>query len=368
MSDLRIKVMGVGGGGSNAVNRMVEKDLAGVSFAVLNTDAQSLRNSRVAEKIQLGERLTKGMGAGSDPDVGMRAAEESTLSIAGALGGVDLLFIVAGFGGGTGTGATPVIAKIAKDMNIMTIAVVTRPFSFEGTQRFKQAKSGLKMLRDAVDTVIVIPNDRLLEFTNQETSVKDAFHMIDDILGNAIESISALLLRPGHINLDFADIKAILSIKGGTLLGYGEGSSVKKEISAVQAALKSPLLEKKGIIGAKGILINFIGGTDLSLHEINSAVGLVSELVHKEANIIFGFSLDERYTGKAVVTIIATGLDLAYDIEYIVEGDKEASADGKREQLVIDFVANERGQFQKMEPSFHNGIDLDIPTFLRKKK
>jgi cell division protein FtsZ len=369
MSDkmFRIKVMGVGGGGSNAVNRMIEKGIEGVDFASINTDIQSLTVSRAPEKVQIGERLTRGLGAGSDPAVGSRAAEESTGRIADSLAGYNLLFLVAGFGGGTGTGATPVIAKIARDMNIMTIAVVTKPFNFEGATRFNKAKNGLKTLREAVDTVIVVPNDRLLEFTTQETSIKDAFHMIDDILGNGIESISSLLLKPGLINLDFADIRSVLTEKGGTLLGYGDGEGKNKEIAAIEAALKSPLLERKGIIGARGVLINYSGGRDLSLHEINSAVGLVSELVHKEANIIFGAHIDEHLTGRAVVTIIATGLDLAYDVE-LYEEEKKLSVEEKPVQTVINFTTNERGQFAKMDSTLHNGIDLDIPTFLRKKR
>ncbi len=363
----RIKVIGVGGGGSNAVNRMIDRRIDGVDFAVVNTDIQALNASMAPEKVQIGERLTRGLGAGSDPAIGKLAAEESTLKLAEMLGGYNMLFLVAGFGGGTGTGATPVIAKIARDMNIMTIAVVTKPFNFEGATRFKKAKEGVKSLRESVNTVIVIPNDRLLEFTSQETSIADAFNMIDDILGNAIESVSRLLARKGLINLDFADVRSILSEKGGTLLGYGDSEGGNKEVCAIEAALKSPLLERKGIIGARGILINFTGGKDLSLHQINSAVGLVSELVHKEANIIFGASIDEGMTGRALVTIIATGLDLAYDVELYEEKEK---LEGEKEpkQTMINFTTNERGIFSKLDSSPFNGVDLDIPTFLRRKK
>ncbi len=367
MNFVKIRVMGVGGGGSNAVNRMVQTRLKGVDFIAANTDLQALRMSAAPERMQIGEKLTKGLGAGSNPEVGGKAAIESTEQIAEAIKGTDILFLTAGFGGGTGTGATPVIAKIAKDMDILTIAVITKPFTFEGSKRAMQAYEGIKALRESCDTIICIPNDRLLEYTTAETSLLSAFHLIDDILSQSIQSISNLLIKPGLINLDFADVRTILGEKGGTLLGFGEGTGRNKAVLAAEAALRSPLFEKKGVKGAKGILLSMMGGPDLSLHEVNQAVSLIHEIASPDAHIIFGATIDPEYHERALVTLIATGLEVE-DTLPVVKVLKPAIPEIKHEQTVIKFNQNDRGQFSKMEGTIVNGEDLDIPTFIRRRR
>ncbi len=367
MNFVKIRVMGVGGGGSNAVNRMVQTRLKGVDFIAANTDLQALRMSAAPERMQIGEKLTKGLGAGSNPDVGKRAALESTEQIAEAIKGTDIHCLTAGFGGVTGTGATPMIAKIARDMDILTIAVITKPFTFEGSRRALQAFEGIKVLRESCDTIICIPNDRLLEYTTAETSLLSAFHLIDDILSQSIQSISNLLIKPGLINLDFADVRTILGEKGGTLLGFGEGTGRNKAVLAAEAALRSPLFERKGVQGAKGILLSVMGGPDLSLHEVNQAVSLIHEIAHQDAHIIFGATIDAEYHDRALVTLIATGLEVD-NAAPVVKVMKPPSLEVKHEQTMIAFNHNDRGQFAKMEGTIVNGEDLDIPTFIRRRR
>jgi len=307
----RIKVIGVGGGGSNAVNRMVRVGLDGVEFIVANTDVQALQVNAASVKIQLGSKLTKGLGAGADPNVGRQAALEDTDGIIHALTGADMVFVTTGLGGGTGTGAAPVIASLACELGALTIAVVTKPFKFEGRKRALQAERGLEALRECVDTVITIPNERLLTIIDRETSLTDAFTTADDVLRQAIQGISDLILVPGLINLDFADVKTIMAGMGVAMMGTGLRSGENRTVEAAKAAISSPLLEGASVNGARGVIINVTGGSDLSLLEVSEASSLIQEAAHEDANIIFGAVVDERLEGQVKVTVIATGFDVA---------------------------------------------------------
>jgi cell division protein FtsZ len=305
----RIKVVGVGGGGSNAVNRMVQVGLEGVEFMVCNTDRQALAGSPAPLKIQIGGKLTKGLGAGADPNVGREAALEDTESLIQALTGADMVFITTGLGGGTGTGAAPVIASLASELGALTIAVVTKPFKFEGKKRLAQADLGLAALRDCVDTIITIPNERLLAIIDRSTTLPEAFATADDVLRQAIQGISDLILVPGLINLDFADVKTIMSGMGIAMMGTGIMSGENRTIEAAKAAISSPLLEGASVQGARGVIINITGGHDLSLMEVNEASMLIQEAAHEDANIIFGAVVDPKLDGRVKVTVIATGFD-----------------------------------------------------------
>jgi cell division protein FtsZ len=305
----RIKVIGVGGGGSNAVNRMVREGFPGVEFIVANTDMQALRQSPAPIRIQLGERLTKGLGAGADPNVGRQAALEDTERIIQALDGADLVFVTTGLGGGTGTGGAPVIAALAAELGALTIAVVTRPFRFEGRKRSMQAEAGLAELRDRVDSIITIPNERLLATIARNQPLVDAFATADDVLRQAIQGISDLILVPGLINLDFADVKTILTGMGVAVMGTGVGEGETRAVDAARIAISSPLLEDASIEGARGVIINVTGGADLSLLEVNEANLIVQEAAHEDANIIFGAVIDPTLNGRVKITVIATGFD-----------------------------------------------------------
>jgi cell division protein FtsZ len=305
----KIKVVGVGGGGSNAVNRMVEVGLGGVEFIVANTDVQALDHNRAAIKVQIGHKLTKGLGAGADPNVGRQAALEDTDTIIHALSGADMIFVTTGLGGGTGTGAAPVIASLASELGALTIAVVTKPFKFEGRKRAMQAEAGLEALRDCVDTVITIPNERLLSLIDRRTSLTEAFTMADDVLRQAIQGISDLILVPGLINLDFADVKTIMSGMGVAMMGTGIAEGEGRAMSAAQKAVSSPLLEDGSVNGARGVIINVTGGPDMSLMEVNEASCVIQEAAHEDANIIFGAVVDPQLEGKLKITVIATGFD-----------------------------------------------------------
>jgi cell division protein FtsZ len=305
----RIKVVGVGGGGSNAVNRMVAAGLDGVEFIVANTDLQALRFNAAHNKIQIGGKLTKGLGAGADPNVGRQAALEDTEKLIEALDGADMVFVTTGLGGGTGTGAAPVIASLASELGALTIAVVTKPFKFEGKKRQTQAERGLEELREAVDTVITIPNERLLATIGRTTSLTDAFATADDVLRQAIQGISDLILVPGLINLDFADVKTIMSHMGLAIMGTGTANGEGRAMQAANAAISSPLLEDASVKGARGVIINVTGGTDLSLIEVSEASAVIQEAAHEEANIIFGAVVDPRMEGQVKITVIATGFD-----------------------------------------------------------
>ena len=308
-SGARIKVVGVGGGGSNAVNRMVAAGLDGVEFIVANTDLQALKHNAAHNKIQIGGKLTKGLGAGADPNVGRQAALEDTEKLIEALDGADMVFVTTGLGGGTGTGAAPVIASLASELGALTIAVVTKPFKFEGKKRFTQAERGLEELRDCVDTVITIPNERLLATIARTTSLTDAFASADDVLRQAIQGISDLILVPGLINLDFADVKTIMSHMGLAIMGTGLGTGEGRAMAAANAAISSPLLEDASVKGARGVIINVTGGTDLSLIEVSEASAIIQEAAHEEANIIFGAVVDPKMEGQVKITVIATGFD-----------------------------------------------------------
>src|SRR5213594_988332 len=364
----KIKVIGVGGGGGNAVNRMVEVGLTGVEFIVANTDAQALDHSRAAVKIQIGSRLTKGLGAGADPNVGRQAALEDTDTILQTLSGADMIFVTAGLGGGTGTGAAPVIASLATELGALTIAVVTKPFKFEGRKRALQAEAGLEALRECVDTVITIPNERLLSIIERRTPMTDAFMTADDVLRQAIQGISDLILVPGLINLDFADVKTIMSGMGVAMMGTGVGHGEHRALDAAQKAVASPLLDDTAIAGAKGVLINFTGGTDLSLHEVEEAARIVQEAAHEEANIIFGAVIDPSLGDEVRITVIATGFS---------ERKDAASPTGK----VVDLPRGARppavpgaapwrrrpADVRAEVDDAVGGDDFDVPAFLRRQ-
>jgi cell division protein FtsZ len=305
----RIKVIGVGGAGSNAVNRMVKAGVTGVEFIVANTDLQALQQNTAPVKLQIGAKLTKGLGAGADPAIGRKAALEDTDHLIEALDGADMVFVTTGLGGGTGTGAAPVIAALATELGALTIAVVTKPFKFEGKRRMQQAEQGLTELRDAVDTVITIPNERLLATIDRRTPLPEAFAAADDVLRQAIQGISDLILVPGLINLDFADVKTTMSGMGLAIMGTGIGDGDDRAVSAAKAAISSPLLEDASVDGARGVIINVTGGPDISLAEVNDASTIIQEAAHEDANIIFGAVVDPQMTGRVKITVIATGFD-----------------------------------------------------------
>jgi cell division protein FtsZ len=311
----RIKVIGVGGGGGNAVNRMVQVGLEGVEFIVANTDLQALSGNAAPVKIQIGSKLTKGLGAGADPNVGREAALEDTDMLIQALTGADMVFVTTGLGGGTGTGAAPVIASLACELGALTVAVVTKPFKFEGKKRLAQADRGLASLRDCVDTIITIPNERLLSIIDRSTTLPEAFATADDVLRQAIQGISDLILVPGLINLDFADVKTIMSGMGLAMMGTGIMSGENRMVQAAKAAISSPLLEGASVQGARGVIINVTGGHDMSLMEVNEASLLIQEAAHEDANIIFGAVVDPKLDGRVKVTVIATGFEVMADRE-----------------------------------------------------
>lgn len=302
----KIKVVGVGGGGGNAVNRMIDAGVQGVDFIAVNCDAQALILSKAQTKLQIGEKLTKGLGAGANPEIGQKAAEESVDEITEKLKGADMVFVTAGMGGGTGTGAAPIVAECAKKAGALTVGVVTKPFSFEGKRRMNQAEAGIVNLKDKVDTLITIPNDRLLQVIDRRTSMLDAFKIADDVLRQGVQGISDLIAVPGIINADFADVKTIMSDAGSALMGIGTAKGDNGAVSAAEAAIKSPLLEAS-IEGARGVLFNITGGKDLSLVDVTEASNIITETVDHEANIIFGAVIDEKLQDEIRVTVIATG-------------------------------------------------------------
>jgi cell division protein FtsZ len=403
----KIKVIGVGGGGSNAVNRMVEVGLSGVEFIVANTDAQALDHSKAAVKIQLGQKLTKGLGAGADPNVGRQAALEDTDMIIQALSGADMIFVTTGLGGGTGTGAAPVIASLGSELGALTIGVVTKPFKFEGKKRALHAETGLEALRECVDTIITIPNERLLMVVDRRTTMTEAFGLADDVLRQAIQGISDLILVPGLINLDFADVKTIMSGMGVAMMGTGMADGDGRAMHAAQRAVSSPLLEDSSVTGARGVIINVTGGPDMSLMEVNEASSVIQESAHEDANIIFGAVIDPNLTGRIKITVIATGfdrkgssrtipsaavqtpVDLTHYTAHLARADAEhaepavqtksathSSGSGgpsltvnRRPALELSLPpANGGGGYESTEA---NGLDLssplDVPAFLRRQ-
>ncbi|BAU14442.1 cell division protein FtsZ [Leptolyngbya sp. NIES-3755] len=302
----KIKVIGVGGGGSNAVNRMIASDVAGVEFWSINTDAQALAQSTSMKRLQVGQKLTRGLGAGGNPAIGQKAAEESRDEIAAALENADLVFITAGMGGGTGTGAAPIVAEVAKELGALTVGIVTRPFTFEGRRRTGQAEEGVAALQSRVDTLIIIPNDKILSVVSEQTPVQEAFKTADDILRQGVQGISDIITIPGLVNVDFADVRAIMADAGSALMGIGIGSGKSRAREAAVAAISSPLLEAS-IDGARGVVFNITGGSDLTLHEVSQAADIIYEAVDPNANIIFGAVIDDRLQGEIRITVIATG-------------------------------------------------------------
>ncbi len=348
----RIRVIGVGGGGSNAVTRMIEMGLRGVDFIIVNTDAQALVTSKVRHKIQIGPKTTGGLGAGADPGIGLLAANESRHEIEQALEGSDMVFITAGMGGGTGTGAAPIVAEVASGLGALTVGVITKPFAFEGKQRRGTAEEGSAVLKSKVDTLITIPNDQILKVVDRSTSVADAFKKADDVLRQGVQGISDLITMPGLINLDFADIKTIMREAGSALIGIGEGSGEHRAVEAAEKAMNSPLLESS-IQGAQGLLINITGGRDLSLHEVNAAAEIISGTADENANIIFGAAIDETIEGVVRVTVVATGFGEAATARIPVE---ETTSE-------IRQAAAAKEQHKKSNMHFRD--ELDIPAFLR---
>ncbi|ADL12293.1 cell division protein FtsZ [Acetohalobium arabaticum] len=351
-----IKVVGVGGGGNNAINRMIESQLKGVEFVAINTDAQALVSSAANSTVQIGEKLTEGLGAGANPELGQKAAEESREMIAETLKGADMVFITAGMGGGTGTGAAPVVAEVAKELGALTVAVVTKPFTVEGRKRMEKAEYGVDNLKEKVDTLIVIPNDRLLETVEKQTSLMEAFEVADDVLRQGVQGISDLITITGLINLDFADVKTIMTDAGSALMGIGDAEGEDRAAEAARQAIASPLLEAS-IEGAKGVLLNITGGVDLGLHEANEAAKTVSEVADANANIILGAVVDEDLEKEVKVTVIATGFDETEEQEVQVEESKPD----------VDTNDEKSGRDLDNIESFAND-DLDIPAFLRQKE
>ncbi|HEX8072413.1 MAG TPA: cell division protein FtsZ [Pyrinomonadaceae bacterium] len=358
----RIKVIGVGGGGGNAVNRMIEAGIEGIEFLVANTDLQALKRSRAPIKIQLGGKLTKGLGAGANPEVGRNAALEDTEKIIEALEGADMVFVTTGLGGGTGTGAAPIIASLATELNALTVAVVTKPFLFEGRRRMAQSEQGLRELRECVDTVITIPNERLLHTVDRNVSLQDSFKLADDVLRQAVQGISDLITVPGLINLDFADVKAIMQGMGMALMGAGRASGENRAINATQQAISSPLLEEASITGAKGVLINITGGTDLTLYEVNEASTIIREAADEDANIIFGAVIDEAMRDEMKITVIATG----FDREAVAVGTT-AGAEALPSQPPRYAPRGTDELPARPAAGQTRADDLDVPAFIRKK-
>lgn len=349
-----IKVVGVGGGGNNAVNRMIENGVKGIEFVAVNTDRQALHSSQAEIRLQIGEKLTRGLGAGANPDIGMKAAEESRNEIEEALKGADMIFITAGMGGGTGTGAAPIVAEVAKDLGILTVGVVTKPFMFEGRRRMIHAEGGIEELKSRVDTLVTIPNDRLLQVAEKKTTIVDAFKMADDVLRQGIQGISDLIAVPALINLDFADVKTIMYDKGLAHMGIGRGSGENRATEAAKQAIQSPLLETS-IEGAQGVLMNITGGANLGIFEVNEAADLIRQSVDVDANIIFGAGVDESLNDEIKITVIATGFD----------APKKETAP---KQETVNKV--EEKPEEKEEPKQEIRIDdydLDIPVFLRRR-
>jgi len=363
----QIKVIGVGGGGNNAVNRMITAGLRGVEFIAINTDKQALFLSKSNTKIQIGDKLTKGLGAGANPEIGEKAANESKEEIAQAIKGADMVFVTAGMGGGTGTGAAPVVAQIAKEMGILTVGVVTKPFMFEGRKRMQHAERGIETLKSTVDTLVTIPNDRLLQVAEKKTSIVDAFRIADDVLRQGVQGISDLIAVPGLVNLDFADVKTIMLDTGIAHMGIGRASGENRAEEAARQAIHSPLLETS-ITGARGVLLNITGGADLGLFEVNTAAELVQQSADADANIIFGAVIDENLKDEILITVIATGFD---------KGPIVKKQPDKAFERPSHTQAQPQGQsnVEKVQPKQvaqthddYESDELDIPTFLRRNR
>jgi cell division protein FtsZ len=365
----RIKVVGVGGGGSNAVNRMIEEGIQGVEFVAINTDAQALMLAKAPTRVRIGNKLTRGLGAGGNPEVGRKSAEESAEDLYNAMKGADMVFITAGLGGGTGTGAAPIVAQICREVGALTIGVVTRPFTFEGNRRMQSCETGMEKLKEHTDTLIVIPNDRLLQIMDKRASLNDSFKMADDVLRQGIQGISELITVPGLINLDFADVRAIMSEGGAALMAVGKASGEDRARLAAEQAISSQLLDIT-IDGAKGVLFNVTGGPSLTLFEVNQAAAMIRETTHPDVNLIFGAVIDPDMTDEIRVTVIATGFERSgmprrithpttrsMDSKPVNRSMESVSVDAKTDQSSAEF-----------HPRTLNTDDLDIPTFLRNRK
>ncbi len=376
-----IKVVGVGGAGTNAVNRMIATGMEGIEFIVANTDAQQLKNSLAPVKIQIGCKLTRGLGAGADPGVGREAANEDRDKIAKSLKGADMVFITAGMGGGTGTGAAPIVAEIAREQGALVVGVVTKPFRVEGRRRMTQAEQGIVNIKDKVDTLITIPNDLLLKIIDRKTPIDDAFKLADDILRQGVQGISDIIMVTGLVNVDFADVRTVMKETGDALMGVGIGFGENKSVEATQMAINSPLLEETGIHGAKAVLINIAGGNDLSLHEVNEVNDLITRQVDTDANIIFGTTIDPALDEKVRVTVIATGFDRKRNM---LSRNSEGDLDRKT-GAALKLVENKESQAEprkareglsrtfKLDYESRQFVDnakddLDIPAFLRRSQ
>ena len=367
MSKANIKVVGVGGAGSNAVNRMIAAGLNGIEFWTCNTDAQALELSSAKNRIQIGVKLTRGLGAGGNPNIGEKAAEESREEIANALAGADMVFIAAGMGGGTGTGAAPIVAEVAKEMGALTVGVVTKPFLFEGKRRSNQAESGIEQIKERVDTLITIPNQRLLEVVDHRASMQDAFVEADKVLMQGVQAISDIITVPGLINVDFADVKAIMQTAGSALMGVGKATGEGRAMEAARNAINSPLLETT-IDGASGVIFTVTGGPDLTLHEVQEAANVVYSSVSEEANIIFGAIIDERVHGEVLITVIATGFDMVHQearkshpVQHAAPVKPQPQQQTTREAAPTETAsATSKQEVKKLASDL-----LDIPEFLR---
>ncbi|EAG7881749.1 cell division protein FtsZ [Listeria monocytogenes] len=374
-----IKVIGVGGGGNNAVNRMIEHGVQGVEFISVNTDAQALNLAKAETKLQIGTKLTRGLGAGAVPEIGKKAAEESREQIEEALKGSDMVFVTAGMGGGTGTGAAPVIAQIAKEMGALTVGVVTRPFGFEGPKRTKQALTGTEAMKEAVDTLIVIPNDRLLQIVDKNTPMLEAFREADNVLRQGVQGISDLIAVPGLINLDFADVKTIMTNRGSALMGIGIATGENRAAEAAKKAISSPLLETS-VDGAKGVLMNITGGSNLSLYEVQEAAEIVSSASDEDVNMIFGSVINDELKDELIVTVIATGFDEAKQAQQQAQANRRPNQSiqvNRPNYAVQDEQQNDYSQNapqqanapvheQQAEPQ-QNSSDVDVPAFIRNR-
>ncbi|WDV44174.1 cell division protein FtsZ [Clostridiaceae bacterium M8S5] len=364
----RIKVVGVGGGGNNAVNRMIDAEVKGIEFVAINTDKQALHSSRAETKIQIGEKLTRGLGAGANPETGKKAAEESRNEIHEALKESDMVFITAGMGGGTGTGAAPIIAEVAKELGVLTVGVITKPFMFEGKRRMVHAEKGIKELKDRVDTLVTIPNDRLFQVADKKTTLMDAFKIADDVLRQGIQGISDLIAVPGLVNLDFADVKTIMLDQGLAHMGVGKASGENRAAAAAKQAIHSPLLETS-IEGAKGVLLNITGGLNLGIFEVNEAADIIKESVDPDANIIFGAVVDENLKDEIKITVIATGFEnkKRVEVQKPITKPSVATVTNKEEVEKAVEETKERVAVSTEEKQI-DVDDLDIPTFLIRKK
>jgi cell division protein FtsZ len=362
----RIKVVGVGGGGCNAVDRMIDEGLQGVEFVAVNTDAQALMLSKAPTKVRIGEKLTRGLGSGGDPEVGQKATEESAEELYSVLKGSDMVFITAGMGGGTGTGGAPIVSQIAKEIGSLTIGVVTRPFTFEGMRRIQSAESGISRLKEQADTLIVIPNDRLLQIVDKRSNLQQAFRMADDVLRQGVQGISELITIPGLINLDFADVRTIMSEGGAALMAVGMAKGEDAARSAAEQAISSQLLDIT-IDGARGILFNVTGGPELTLFDVNQAAAIIKETAHPDVNLIFGAVIDPNMKDQVRITVIATGFERTGMPRRIIETSyKEPHKSAEAEPAPVQQQPS-RSETRDFQPRSFNTEDLDIPTFLRNR-